>query len=527
MKRILYYQLNRNIIEELIDFFKKRIIDLNINIKFYKINMFYYQLNVVIKQFLLLKNINDNIYNLLIRFLNYYQRYLKSFIYTVYQKKIVHFKNVRDFFFDFLLNPNLYKESDKFDLLTNINTFLDSAYNITKENVLNNELLTENILSKILRIIFVFKEDEEKFQKIKIKYIFLLINYLDYIYSESKGNINIIIIYYRILTEFKENNPIFLYNLSLILFTSKLRSRINEFFIGEIINIFEENYQKENNINIITSTSSMLLVYFYYILYNKNRQEKIKIFKTWYLQLSQKTAFIYFEKIFNLIIGGKIGINVFLKAYKENKNNLNTNDLNIKKFFEEKEDNINYILLIKKNIYDYLASLSGYENISKDSYNDQNNIEINTHRQKNEKEAKINIRSKIELDLKTNIIEISKIKNNMSKEKYYNTYYTFFDDIENRYLLFNPKNILIKRFFSHIFYKSLFHCKAFIILKNKYLISFPEANVENKQLNYPSKIKNFSNIYEPKLFFKKYNEFYHKKYFPISHDYMMPNTIFD
>ena len=108
----------------------------------------------------------------------------------------------------------------------------------------------------------------------------------------------------------------------------------------------------------------------------------------------------------------------------------------------------------------------------------------------------------------------------MNNERFYNTYFCSLDDIKKRCFINNPKNVLIKRLFSHIFYKSLFHCKAFMLIKNRYLNTFPEANIENKQLNYPSKMKNFSNIFEPKLFLKKDCHIYNKKYFPISHDYL-------
>ena len=135
------------------------------------------------------------------------------------------------------------------------------------------------------------------------------------------------------------------------------------------------------------------------------------------------------------------------------------------------------------------------------------------------KNIKINIKTNQEI----NELEVEKIKYSMNYETYYSTYYCFLDDIKKRCFMYNPKNILIKRFFSHIFYRSFFNCKAFILIKNIYLNSFPKANVENKQLNYPSKIKNFSNIYEPKLFLRKNFGFYNSIYFPISHDFLISN----
>ena len=96
----------------------------------------------------------------------------------------------------------------------------------------------------------------------------------------------------------------------------------------------------------------------------------------------------------------------------------------------------------------------------------------------------------------------------------------FLDDIKNKCFIYNPKNLLIKRIFSHVYYNLLFYDNAFMYIKNKYFRGFPEANLNTKQLNYPSKIKNFSNIYEPKLFLRKDFNFYDDRYFRISHDYL-------
>ena len=73
-------------IKEIMEFFFKKIIETNFNIKFYKIILFYYQMNVTIKQFLLLKNINDDIYQLLIKFFDRYQKSLRDYIKTNFKR---------------------------------------------------------------------------------------------------------------------------------------------------------------------------------------------------------------------------------------------------------------------------------------------------------------------------------------------------------------------------------------------------------------------------------------------------------
>ena len=43
---------------------------------------------------------------------------------------------------------------------------------------------------------------------------------------------------------------------------------------------------------------------------------------------------------------------------------------------------------------------------------------------------------------------------------------------------------------------------------------------KTKQLEYPTKEKNFSNSLEPKIFFKRDYNFYKNKFFPVSHRYI-------
>ena len=147
---------------------------------------------------------------------------------------------------------------------------------------------------------------------------------------------------------------------------------------------------------------------------------------------------------------------------------------------------------------------------------------------------------KIDESIKENKKELKKIKDSFENVNYYNKHFGIFDDINNRCFIYNPKNALIKRLFSHIFYRLIFYDKTFMYIKYKYLRKFPTANIRTKQLNFPSKIKNFSNIYEPKLFLKKDFNFYepdlflkadknseYRSYFQISHDFLIKEEPMD
>jgi hypothetical protein len=213
------------------------------------------------------------------------------------------------------------------------------------------------------------------------------------------------------------------------------------------------------------------------------------------------------------------------------------------KFFEEnkKDSSINFekrkkkssltsmILSLYLKISGYVGYTNNYEKKGFENKNkkadkkDKKNDNIETNRTTNEdkdKDQEKSLKINIKADLETNAKEIEKIKKDLSKDKYYNDFYCDLDDIKNRCRIENPKSVFIKRNFSHIFYKSLFYCKAFKIIKNIYLTMFPQANAANKQLNYPSKIKNFSDTIGPKLFLRKNFNLYNTQYFPISHDFL-------
>ena len=90
----------------------------------------------------------------------------------------------------------------------------------------------------------------------------------------------------------------------------------------------------------------------------------------------------------------------------------------------------------------------------------------------------------------------------------------------NENIIINPKRKLLLINFAIYFQDIYFYDQNFKNLKD-YFKSHYACNKETKLLNYPSKIKNFSNIFEPRLFLKKDFNFFTNKYFSISHDYFI------
>ena len=145
-----------NGIENIIIFFENKIYGSYLNIKQYKMKLFYYQINVVIKQYILIQNINEQIYRFLIKFLENYQELINKNFNKINDDKDLYIE-IRDFFFDFLLNPDLYKKSEKFNLLKNLNKLFALLNQIIEENMDNMELLQNKIFYRLLFFVFLFK----------------------------------------------------------------------------------------------------------------------------------------------------------------------------------------------------------------------------------------------------------------------------------------------------------------------------------------------------------------------------------
>ena len=100
----------------------------------------------------------------------------------------------------------------------------------------------------------------------------------------------------------------------------------------------------------------------------------------------------------------------------------------------------------------------------------------------------------------------------------------YFNEIDINYLK-NPKKEIMNNIFSLFYIDVFYYNKYFVKMKklfiNKYLSS-SESNT--KQLNFPSKLKNYSNNLEPPLFIKQYNDYFNDPIFPITHSYLQENN---
>ena len=112
---------------------------------------------------------------------------------------------------------------------------------------------------------------------------------------------------------------------------------------------------------------------------------------------------------------------------------------------------------------------------------------------------------------------------------YVTPYINFFDEPDEYYLK-NAKKLFMMNVFSLFFFDSFFYSDNFKNLKNYYFQQFEGVQPSTKELDFPSKIKNYSNGLEPSPFLKPYTLFFDTKIFPICqkyfYDYMVKNKIF-
>jgi hypothetical protein len=95
-----------NGIKNILLFFLKKIINLNFYVKYYICGIFFYQINVVLKQYLLIKDLDNKIYELLINYLETYQKSFNNKIKINLEKNIANNQKIpeenikiRNFFF--------------------------------------------------------------------------------------------------------------------------------------------------------------------------------------------------------------------------------------------------------------------------------------------------------------------------------------------------------------------------------------------------------------------------------------------
>ena len=146
--------------------------------------------------------------------------------------------------------------------------------------------------------------------------------------------------------------------------------------------------------------------------------------------------------------------------------------------------------------------------------NSSNTNKTSTHAKTNSNYSLTSDNSKLKFQI------LSKI--NLIEDMYENNNNCFFNKLDNMYL-FNVKRDLMKNIFSINFIDTIFYDKTFIELTKLFLQNYGDMieiqNKNNIYLNYPTKIKNFSNGVEPPLFVKPFNNFFFHKTFPITHEF--------
>lgn len=116
----------------------------------------------------------------------------------------------------------------------------------------------------------------------------------------------------------------------------------------------------------------------------------------------------------------------------------------------------------------------------------------------------------------------------LPEEKDEKEFYSAFTKINNESIIYSPKNYFLKIIFSEAFKNLIFNDDTFKLIRATYLTKFRtynDINKESKQMNYPTKQKNYSNSIEPKIFLRRDFNFYDKEFFRISHRYLKENVI--
>ena len=352
--------------ESIISFFFKKVIDTNLSVKPYKITIFYYQMNVVIKQYIFIKNISENMYELLLYYLQKYQSFIKAnFIKANNKKDNKELDNpikYRNFFFDFLLNRYLYKIEKDFNSLKHFNKMIELLNKIIIENYYNEELLQKVIFIKLLNLIYILQEFNDYINDNQInnlnneitvstlhkKHFQLLIDFVKSMKSNKKIDKDLIISFCdNIISNF--NNTYYFYNLSIILYITEIIFEVPNNFINDIKTEFEKNYLLDEDKNKILSISSMFILMGYYF-FNQKDITKIKEFRKNFnfLDLEQEKKLIsYLLKVFKLFLKDYIEINDIIND--KSQDDIIFNDIDLKKLNPNQEKYIDlffkYLLL--------------------------------------------------------------------------------------------------------------------------------------------------------------------------------------
>ena len=95
-----------------------------------------------------------------------------------------------------------------------------------------------------------------------------------------------------------------------------------------------------------------------------------------------------------------------------------------------------------------------------------------------------------------------------------------FKELSINNCILSPKKELLMSYFANVYKDVFFYNKEFIRLKRYYISKYLPEDTNTKQLPFPSKLRNYSNTYEPNYFLKQDTHFYEgNPYFNVSHSY--------
>ena len=106
--------------------------------------------------------------------------------------------------------------------------------------------------------------------------------------------------------------------------------------------------------------------------------------------------------------------------------------------------------------------------------------------------------------------------------------FSSFEKLEKKYIIYNPKNFLMKKIFSLSFKDTFFKDKVFQKIRSAFICKYRNYKsliISSKQLNYPNRQKNFSNSLEPRTFLRRDYNFYNETFFSVSHKYISIDLI--
>ena len=273
------------------------------------------------------------------------------------------------------------------------------------------------------------------------------------------------------------------------LFFNSLYMNIIDLSKKKFFRKFENSKFKEYNIIYHFDYSKGLTFEKLEEYFNKQNQNPRIIYFSMFLKSNSRrsSAKISFYNTFNF--SGKSN-SYSKKVISESFNEINSNKLSLysNNIFENNNTENNDIVL----------NQTTFMNTSNRMYFDlRQNDKSKTIKEKNKKE------------------KAEELNHELIKEKK-----NYFESIIQKGIIINPKNEFFFKTFSHSFIDIFFYNKPFINLKNFYISNFKTGR-ENKALNYPSRLKNFSNKFECPLFLTQDLNFFDDKFFNITHSYIL------